>query len=48
MAKTSPPHTGVHYETINYLMQKGVVGSTVNPTLELRMQGVGFAEGGSS
>ena len=32
----------VHYETINYLMQKNVVGSTVNPTLELRMQDVGF------
>jgi peptide/nickel transport system substrate-binding protein len=32
----------VHYETINYLMQKDVVGSTVNPTLELRMQEVGF------
>jgi peptide/nickel transport system substrate-binding protein len=31
-----------HYETINYLMQKDVVGSTVNPTLELRMQEVGF------
>ena len=31
-----------HYETINYLMQKNVVGSTVNPTLELGMQNVGF------
>ncbi len=31
-----------HYETINYLMQKDVVGSTVNSTLELRMQEVGF------
>jgi peptide/nickel transport system substrate-binding protein len=31
-----------HYETINYLMQKNVVGSTINPTLELRMQNVGF------
>jgi peptide/nickel transport system substrate-binding protein len=31
-----------HYETINYLMQKDVVGSTVNPTLELRMQEIGF------
>ena len=38
----------MHYETINYLMQKDVVGSTVNPTLELRMQDVGFTEGGSS
>ncbi len=32
----------VHYETINYLMQKDVGGSTVNPTLELRLQNVGF------
>ena len=31
-----------HYETINYLMKKDVVGSTVNPTLELRMVDVGF------
>ncbi len=36
------PIVFVHYETINYLMQKDVVGSTVNPTLELRMQNVGF------
>jgi peptide/nickel transport system substrate-binding protein len=33
----------VHYETINYLMRKSVKGSTVNPTLELRMGNV-FAE----
>ena len=31
-----------HYETINYLMQKDVVGASVNPTLELRLQNVGF------
>ena len=31
-----------HYETINYLMNKDVVGSTVNPTLELRLEDVGF------
>jgi len=36
------PIVFAHYETINYLMQKNVVGSTVNPTLELRMQEVGF------
>lgn len=36
------PLVFVHYETINYLMQKNVVGSTVNPTLELRMVNVGF------
>ena len=30
----------VHYETINYLMKKDVIGSTVNPTLELRLENV--------
>jgi peptide/nickel transport system substrate-binding protein len=34
--------TFVHYKTINYLMQKNVVGSSVNPTLEFRLQNVGF------
>ncbi|MEO8476335.1 MAG: ABC transporter substrate-binding protein [Actinomycetota bacterium] len=34
----------VHYETINYLMTKTVAGSSVNPTLELRLQEVGFTE----
>jgi peptide/nickel transport system substrate-binding protein len=33
-----------HYETINYLMQKSVTGSSVNPTLELRLENVGFTE----
>jgi peptide/nickel transport system substrate-binding protein len=27
----------VHYETLNYLMRKAVQGSTINPTLELRL-----------
>lgn len=31
-----------HYETINYLMNPDVTGSTVNATLELRMENVGF------
>ena len=31
-----------HYETINYLMEPNVTGSTVNPTLELRLENVGF------
>lgn len=35
------PLVFVHYETLNYLMRKTVVGSTINPTLELRMQNVG-------
>jgi peptide/nickel transport system substrate-binding protein len=34
----------VHYETINYLMNKDVSGSSVNPTLELRMENVGFVK----
>jgi peptide/nickel transport system substrate-binding protein len=38
------PIVFAHYETINYLMQKNVVGSTVNPTLELRLQDVGFTK----
>ena len=32
----------MHYETINYLMNNDVAGSTVNPTLELRLGDVGF------
>ncbi len=31
-----------HFETINYLMNPNVTGSTVNATLELRMEDVGF------
>ena len=26
-----------HFETINYAMRKNVTGSTINPTLELRL-----------
>ena len=36
------PITFAHYETLNYLMQKNVVGSTINPNLQLRMESVGF------
>jgi peptide/nickel transport system substrate-binding protein len=32
----------VHYETINYLMGDDVAGSTVTPTLVLRLENVGF------
>ena len=38
------PLVFAHYETINYLMNKDVVGSTVNPTLELRLELVSFCE----
>ncbi len=37
------PITFAHYETLNYLMQKNVVGSTINPNLQLRLEGVGYA-----
>lgn len=36
------PLVFAHYETINYLMNANVAGSTVNPTLELRLENVGF------
>jgi peptide/nickel transport system substrate-binding protein len=36
----------VHYETLNYLMRKPVVGSTINPTLELRLAAVGQTAAG--
>jgi peptide/nickel transport system substrate-binding protein len=32
-----------HYETLNYLMRKEVVGSTINPTLELRLENVSMS-----
>jgi len=35
------PITFAHYETLNYLMQKNVVGSTINPNLQLRLESVG-------
>jgi peptide/nickel transport system substrate-binding protein len=40
---TDAPLVFVHYETINYLMRKNVTGSTINPTLELRMGNVSMA-----
>ena len=32
-----------HYETLNYLSRKEVVGSTINPTLELRLEDVSMS-----
>lgn len=40
--RTDAPIIFVHYETINYLMQKNVAGSTVTPVLELNLQNIGF------
>ena len=34
------PLVFVHFETINYPMRKAITGSTINPTLELRMENV--------
>lgn len=42
IVREEAPLIFVHYETINYLMQKKVVGSTVTPTLELNLKDVGF------
>ncbi len=36
------PFVFTHYETINYLMNKGVTGSTITPTLSLHMEDGGF------
>jgi peptide/nickel transport system substrate-binding protein len=38
------PIIPAHFETINYLMRDEVCGSTVNPTLELRLEYVAFCE----
>jgi peptide/nickel transport system substrate-binding protein len=37
------PITFAHYETLNYLMQKNVVGSTINPNLQLRVEQIGYS-----
>ena len=42
MVRNEAPIIFVHYETINYLMQKNVAGSVVTPTLELNLKNVGF------
>ncbi len=34
------PLVFVHFETLNYAMRKAVTGSTINPTLGLRMENV--------
>ena len=38
------PLVFVHYETLHYLMNKNVTGSTITPTLSLHMENVGFTE----
>lgn len=34
----------VHFETLNYLMNKNVAGSEITPTLSLHMEKIGFTE----
>jgi peptide/nickel transport system substrate-binding protein len=34
----------VHYETLNYLMNKNVTGSGITPTLSLHMENLGFTQ----
>ena len=36
------PLVFTHYETLNYLMNKNVVGSQITPTLSLHMENIGF------
>jgi len=38
------PLAFAHYETVNYLMNKNVVGSAITPTLSLHFENVAFSE----
>ena len=38
------PLVFAHFETLNYLMNKNVMGSTITPTLSLHMEKIGFTE----
>lgn len=38
------PIVFVHYETLNYLMNKNVTGSAITPTLSLHIENLGFTE----
>ena len=40
LALGEAPIIFTHYETINYAMRKNITGSTINPTLELRLANV--------
>ena len=42
-AKRKQPLVFAHYEALNCLPRKQVVGSTINPTLELRLENVSMA-----
>ncbi len=38
------PIVFAHFETLHYLMNKNVLGSTITPTLSLHMEKIGFAQ----
>ncbi len=38
------PLVFAHYETLNYLMNRNVTGSTITPTLSLHMENIGFTK----
>ena len=38
------PLVFTHYETLNYLMNKNVAGSTISPTLSLHIENIGFTD----
>jgi peptide/nickel transport system substrate-binding protein len=38
------PLVFAHYETLNYLMNKNVLGSAITPTLSLHIENLGFAQ----
>ncbi|SLN61258.1 ABC transporter substrate-binding protein [Roseisalinus antarcticus] len=44
IALTDAPLVFTHFETLNYLMNDNVAGSTITPTLSLHMEDVGFTE----
>jgi peptide/nickel transport system substrate-binding protein len=44
IALADAPLVFTHYETLNYLMNTNVAGSTITPTLSLHMENVGFTE----
>lgn len=44
MVSQDAPLVFTHYETLNYLMNKNVMGSVITPTLSLHMENIGFSQ----
>lgn len=44
MTSTDAPLVFTHFETLNYLMNKNVTGSTITPTLSLHMENLAFTQ----